>query len=44
MEILIIIGLVILVGAVLLWRRSGRGPDDTDLNTGNPPSANNDTI
>ncbi|MFE6861878.1 hypothetical protein [Nocardia sp. NPDC057668] len=44
MEILIIIGLVVLVGAVVLLRRSGRGPDNTDLNTGNPPSSNNDTI
>ncbi|WP_167829115.1 hypothetical protein [Nocardia brasiliensis] len=39
MEIIVIIALVVLVAAVLLFRKRSRGKDDTSLSTGNP-SAN----
>ncbi|MEV6769315.1 hypothetical protein AB0N05_11900 [Nocardia sp. NPDC051030] len=45
MEIFVILALVIVVGVVLLLRRrSAHGSADTDLNTGNPPSSNDDVI
>ncbi|WP_157573685.1 hypothetical protein [Nocardia jejuensis] len=42
MEILIIVALAILVGVVVLRRRSTGRSADTDLDTGNPPSSRSD--
>ncbi|WP_281279179.1 hypothetical protein [Nocardia yunnanensis] len=44
MELLIIVALVILVGAVVLFKRRTGRPTDPDFTTGNPPSSNRKDI
>ncbi|MET7768365.1 hypothetical protein [Nocardia sp. NPDC005366] len=42
MELLVIIGLIVLVGAVVLYRKFKGTDKDTDMSTGNPPHDNDE--